>query len=113
MKGKLTETDKIARSAFCQWFLRKCDETVNFVNNVWYTDEAHFYLDGRINPQKNRIWSKTPPDVVAEHQLYPPKCTAWCAVSGSGIIGPIWIEDDAGEAITVTAESYRQVLKRF
>ena len=51
-------------------------------------------------------------DVVAEHQLYPPKCK-WFAVGGSCIIGPIWIEDDKEEAITVTAERYRQVLKKF
>ena len=113
MRSKLTEADRIARSAFCECFLRKCREIVGFLENVWFTDEAHFYLDGRINTQNNRIWSDRTPDVVAECQLHPPRCTAWCAVGSSGIIGPIWIEDDAGEVLTVTAERYRQVLQKF
>ena len=111
--NKLTEADKIARSAFCEWFLQKCRETVGFLENVWFTDEAHFYLDGRVNSQNNRIWSEKIPDEVAERQLHPPRCTAWCAVSSTGIIGPIWIEDDAGEVLTVTAKRYLQVLKKF
>ena len=81
MKSQLSEADKIARSTFCQWILQKCEENDGFLEKVWFTDEAHFYLDGRVNSQNNRFWSKTPPDVVTERDLHPKKCSAWCAVS--------------------------------
>ena len=86
---------------------------MGFLEKVWFTDEAYFFLDGRINTQNNRIWSEKSPDVVSERQLHPPRCTLWCAVGSLGIIGPIWIEDDAGDVLTVTVERYRQVLRKF
>ena len=87
---------------------------MGFLGNVlFHTNEAHFYLDGRVNSQNNRVWREKAPDEVAERQLHPPRCISWCAVSSTGIIGPIWIEDDAGEVLTVTAERYLQVLKKF
>ena len=51
--------------------------------------------------------------MVPEHTLHPERCTAWCSVSSMGIIGSFWIEDDLGKAAMVTAERYRQVLKKF
>ena len=57
------------------------------------------------------------PDEVARRRTSaappPPRCTACCAVSSTGIIGPVWIEDDAGDVLIVTAERYLQVLKKF
>ena len=64
--NKLTKADKIARSAFCECVFQKCRETVGFLENVWFTDEAHFYFDARVNSQNNRIWSEKAPDEVAE-----------------------------------------------
>ena len=54
------------------------------------------------------IWS---PDLVAP--LHSVRRTAWCAMSSSGIIEPFWFENDAGEAVTVNAQRYRQVLAKF
>ena len=100
MNGKVTEADRIARSAFYRWFLMKCDETVHFLKNPRYTDEVHFYLDGRINP-------KTIGYGARHHQTWSKRtsCTQRSALRGarcgSGIIGTSWMEDDAGEAVTV------------
>ena len=46
---QLEECDENARKRFSAWFLRKCETTAAFVDNVWFSDEAHFHLDGRVN----------------------------------------------------------------
>ena len=65
---------------------------VAFLHNVWFTDEAHLHLDGRINTQNNRYWATTPSDIVKERPLHSLKSPAWCAVSSSGVIGPFWFQ---------------------
>ena len=65
------------------------------VNMLKYAlDEASFHLDGRVNSQNLRFWSTALPDVVAEAPLHSAKCTAFCAISSSGVIGPrLWCID--------------------
>ena len=60
-----------------------------------------------------RIWGSEPPNVVTTKSLHSRKCTAWCALSSDGIIGPYWFEDNAENAVTVNQENYRHVIKKF
>ena len=50
---------------------------------------------------------------VTTKPLHSRKCTAWCALSSEGIIGPCWFEDDDGNAVTVNQENYCNVIKKF
>jgi hypothetical protein len=45
---KLTDQNKHQRMAFDYW--RQNNEAL--FNNVWFSDEAHFHLDGMVNKQK-------------------------------------------------------------
>ena len=83
------------------------------VGKIWFSDEAHFHLDGSVNRQNCRIWGTEPPNVVTTKSLHSRKCTAWCALSSDGIIGPYWFEDNAENAVTVNQENYRHVIKKF
>lgn len=112
-RQKLTPKNMMDRVAFCKWFMRKCRASDAFLHSVWFTDEAHFHLDGRINTRNNRFWGTEPPDMVEERPLHSLKCTAWCAVSCSGVIGPFWFEDRVGRTQTVSAERYRRVFEQF
>ena len=47
----LTESDKQARMLYSGWFVRSCDDDGDFLQQVWFTDEANFHLDGRVNSQ--------------------------------------------------------------
>ena len=76
----LTESYKQARMLYSGWFLRSCDDDGDFLHQVWFTDEAIFYLDGRVNSQNFRFWSTDLSDVVAEAPLHCAKCTAFCAM---------------------------------
>ena len=54
-KQKLTAQDKLARVEMCNWFNNKMEEGENWINNVWFSDEAHFHLDGYVN-SKNCVF---------------------------------------------------------
>ena len=112
-RQKLTPKNMTDRVEFCRWFLRQCEMTDAFLQHIWFTDEAHFYLDGSVNTQNNRFWAITAPDIVKERPLHSLKCTAWCAVSSSGVIGSFLSEDGQERTQTVTGERYRRIFRRF
>lgn len=44
---------------------------------------------------------------------FPPRCTVWCGLWAGGIIGPYFFEDEAGDAVTVNGDRYRDMLTNF
>ena len=42
-------TDKAAGMEICLHFQEKMDNDDTWVNNVWFCDEAHFYLNRNVN----------------------------------------------------------------
>ena len=40
-------------NAFC----KEMNKDSNWINNIWFSDEAYFYLDNRINSQSSRTWA--------------------------------------------------------
>lgn len=113
IKQKLTPDDMRKRVTMCEWFSAKIDEDPNFLDNVWFSDEAHFLLSGHVNSKNNIFWGSTPPEHCLQRPLHSTKCTAWVALSKHGIIGPYWFEDDNDNALTVNTERYLQVLRKF
>jgi hypothetical protein len=69
-------------------------------NNVWFSDEAHFHLDGMVNKQKMWFWASENPRVIHEMVHHAPRITAWVAISSHGLLGPIFFEE------TVNSERY-------
>ena len=96
---------------FVSW--EKIEENPDFLENVWFSDEAHFLLSGGVNRKNHVFWGTAAPDEVFQRPLHSTKCTAWIAISKHGIIGPFWFEDEEGKATTVTKERYVEVLKKF
>ena len=41
VKHKLTTQDQRARVAMCNWFNDKMEEDEDWIDNVWFSDEAH------------------------------------------------------------------------
>ena len=59
------------------------------------------------------LGSENPHEIV-EKPLKVEKCTAWCAMSTHGIIGPYFFEEpETGNALTINQECYRHVLSKF
>jgi len=88
-------------------------EDEDLVKNIWMSDEAHFHVSGFVNKQNFRYWSQANPRALHEKPLHSQKVTVWCAVSASGIIGPYFFEIEAGNAVTVNADRYVEMLQNF
>ena len=101
------------RAVMYRWFENKIEEDPHFLDDVWFSDEAHFLLCGQVNSKNNVFWGTQAPDEVLQRPLHSVKCTAWVAISKHGIIGPFWFENANEEAVTVTKERYIVVLNKF
>ena len=90
IKQTLTQNDMAKRVEMCQWFESKIEENPDFLQNVWFSDEAHFSLSGHVNSKKSVFWGSQAPDEVLQRPLHSVKCTAWVAISKHCIIRPFW-----------------------
>ncbi|GFS56625.1 transposase [Trichonephila clavipes] len=69
-------------------------------------------VDGYVNKQNFRIWSKANPQVYVETPLHAEKLTVWCALWAGGIIGP-YFKNDEGHNVTVNGDRYRALIINF
>ena len=60
-----TKSYKTTRQHFCTSFIRKCEQNSDFVKELRYSDETHFFVDDKINSKKIGYWLHGKPDVVA------------------------------------------------
>ena len=72
---------------------------------IWFCDEAHFWLTGHVNKQNHRFWGSENPRIFETTSLKPQRTTVWCALSGVGIVGPVFLDQN------VNGERYRQMLE--
>ena len=108
---KLTDTDKQRRTEMCN---KRMDRFQNWIDKVWFTDEAHFHLNGAVSHHNNVYWGDERPEEIDEKYLKGPKVTALCALNAKkGMLGPYWFEDSRGRTVTVNGERYREVLNRI
>ena len=48
VKHKLTSADMEKRLEMCRWFENKIEENPDFLDHVWFSNEAHFWLCGHV-----------------------------------------------------------------
>ena len=104
----LKETDITSRLSFANWM----SSHIDLVENLWFSDEAHFYLNAQVNKQNCRYWSTEKPDFYIEKPLHGEKVTVWAALSVDGVVGPFFFEDDDGNVATVNKDRYLHILKK-
>jgi hypothetical protein len=63
---------------------------------VWFSDEAHFDLDGFVNKQNTRFWTSEIPRKVMETLFHSAKYIVWCVIVKQGHITPIFAEQTSG-----------------
>jgi hypothetical protein len=93
--------------------LAKIKEDANFIENLWMSDEAYFHLTGYVNKQNMRYWAQINPAALHHRPLHSAKVTEWCAVSCRGVRGPYFFEDEGDSAVSVTSQSYVNMLETF
>ncbi|GFU90321.1 uncharacterized protein TNCV_4947031 [Trichonephila clavipes] len=90
------QNDHQARRRFVEWAQNKIAVVPDFHKRIFFSDEAHFLLNGYVNKQNCRIWSEANPQVYVETPLHPEKLTVWCALWDGGVIGPYFFKNVEG-----------------
>ncbi|GFU22859.1 uncharacterized protein TNCV_4966061 [Trichonephila clavipes] len=80
------QNDHQARRRFVEWAQSEIAVVPDFHKRIFFSDEAHFWLNGYVNKQNCRIWSEANPQVYVETPLHPEKLTVWCALWAGGIL---------------------------
>ncbi len=62
--------------------------------NLFFSDQAIFYLNGSVNKDNVRYWSEINPHVTIETVMKSPKVNVWCAMSKNELVKPFFFEDD-------------------
>lgn len=106
---ELKDTDPTNRLNFVNEMMNRFTS----FNNVLFSDEAHFHMNGHVNRQNSRYWSSVNPRRKHQRPLHSPKVTVWAAMSAHGIIGPYFFENEHGRAVTVTSERYVAMIEDF
>ncbi|GFS73810.1 uncharacterized protein TNCV_1458491 [Trichonephila clavipes] len=80
------QNDHQARRRFVEWAQNEIPVVPDFHKRIWFSDEAHFWLNGYVNKQNCRIWSESNQQVYVETPLHPEKLTVWCTLWDGGIL---------------------------
>ena len=86
---KLPDKDK--RLQYCRWLLSMVEEGCLDPLLYFMLDEVRFHLSGYVNSQNTCYWSSENPHVIHETRLHDLKIGVWCAVSGTKIVSPIFL----------------------
>ena len=90
----LTERDENRRLDFSNLMIEKLENRAIDIGQIWFSDEAHFHLNGYVNKQNYRFWATENPFLAISRPLHPQRVTVWCAMTAEGIIGPIFLTQD-------------------
>jgi len=93
------------RKFFCQVLSSAIEAKDLDVDKIWFSDEAHFWLNGYVNKQNYRFWGTEQPFITQSKPLHSQRLTVWTAMSSRGI-HYFFLEEN------VTGLSYKNLLKR-
>jgi hypothetical protein len=81
------------------------DSSPTFLQNLLFSDEAHFQLHGHVNRHNFRYYSDSNPHWYREEPLHSPRLTVWAAIGKNGVVGPFFTRAN------VTGASYLALLQ--
>lgn len=103
---ELNEDDPDRRMQFCQEMLDNIEVNGNFPNNIVFSDEATFCLNGFVNRHNCRYWADQNPHWMEEsHTQYPQKLNVWAGIIRGRIIGPFFLREN------LNSNRYLQLLR--
>ena len=70
IKRKLKLEDMRKRKIICQWCCDKIDAVPDFLDKVWFSNEADFLLSGHVNSKNNIFWGSTFPEYCLQRPLH-------------------------------------------
>jgi len=97
----------VKRVNYCMWLLTSICAGLLDPFQYIMSDEAWFHLSVHVHSQNTRYWAAENPHLVHEEPLQDQKIGVWCAMSGTRIIGPIFLNR------TVNTEVYMNIFEEF
>ncbi|GBO46894.1 hypothetical protein AVEN_186267-1 [Araneus ventricosus] len=82
--------------------------------NILWTDEAHFHLQGSVNTQNCRIWTRENPFQMQPLPLHSQKVTVWCGFTVEFIVDSFFFEEIGPSGLvicTVNGTRYESLLR--
>ena len=101
---QLHEEDKENRMEFAQPELERIKGKPSHLEELTWSDEAHFHLGGGVNRHNCRYWASQRPHWITEESLHSLRTTVWAAIGQQGIYGPFFFNT------TVNKERYLKLL---
>ena len=90
MLQALQPNDMPRQKKFAVNLLQRISEDGAFLKRVCFSDEATFYVSGKLNKHNVRIWGSENPHASRELQRDRPKVNVWCVIMCNRIIGPFF-----------------------
>ena len=109
---QLKPRDSQQRLDFALQFLARMKVDDMWPENILWTNEAHFTLEGAVNTQNHRIWGTTKQLLVHQRPLYSAYVTVWYEFSSTFILDPFFFEMITPRGpvrCTVTSTSYENI----
>jgi hypothetical protein len=100
--------DKLRCFQSAKDILSKDEADEKYLRRWIFSDEATFYLSGRVNYHNCRIWGSENPHVIREIERDSAKVSVWGALSCSEVLGPFFFAEQ-----TVTAMTYLNMLRLY
>ena len=102
---QLYEEDLQDKVEMCKTLISMLEDS-HMQENLFFSDEATFYVGGLINKHNIGYWSQTNPHVAIETVMSSPELNVWCGISKNKLLGLYFFEDD-----TVNRENYLLMLE--
>ena len=102
MLQEIKPTDKVLRLHFANWLL----DNQELLDNIMWTEECHFYMNGVINTKNCLIWSTENTRAYLTKPLHSEEVTVWMGISKNFSCRPFFFDD------TVNGERYLSMLKK-
>ena len=103
----LKDTNKPLRRDFCIAMQQKMEDD-GFDDQLVFSDEATFHINGKVKKHNTRIWGTENPHELHEHQQDSPKVIMFCAMSKKAVYEPFFFE-----RATVNGETYLDMLENW
>ena len=87
---------EVASAPYVRYLVKKFKETRIL---IFFSEEAHFDLGVYVNKQNCRICGTENSHAYIEKSTDPKQVTVWCGFWFRGTVGPLFFENEQGEAL--------------
>lgn len=94
---ELSAADKLNRQRFCGLFLDRLDAYPDMLDNVVWTDECVFHMNGCANRRNMCRWSHENPNELLEIPHKTQSCHVWVGVCSRGLVGPFFLDGNVNQ----------------